>query len=580
MAYEVIARKYRPQQFDEVVGQRHVTDTLKNAIEQDRVAHAYLFVGSRGIGKTTTARILAKALNCEKGPTATPCDKCESCRQIMAGNSLDVIEIDGASNRGIDRIRELRENVQYAPTRGPFKIYIIDEVHMLTTEAFNALLKTLEEPPSHVKFVFATTEPQKLLTTILSRCQRFDLRRISTTDIVNHLGKIAQSESIDISEDALLAVARGAEGGLRDAESALDQLIAFRGKTIEENDVLSVFGLVARASLEKMAAAVLQGDMHTIIDTIAELDRSGKDMQRVVIELIEYFKNLLVACYVGKDAENLDMTESQVEHFVETAKTTGAGRVMQVIEILTATESRLRYALSARTLLETELIRAGRAASTVSIEEIIQQVKALASAVGSESASPAVSAAQDQMDLKSPPHKKKALTPPETDSAPDDTDALNRLQSRWKELVEQIARIAPLARAFLVDACPLTVSADGVTIGVDEEFREDIPNMEAGRNRTAIQRVLSGELHRDVAISFEAVRREAVARPEEDEEEEYESDVDDESAHIVRERPTSYTESTSDAPPASLAAAQEWYKDETARRVCDFFDGSISDVRK
>ena len=231
MAYEVLARKWRPQQFDDVVGQEHVTQTLKNAITSERVAHAYLFVGPRGVGKTSTARIFAKALNCEKGPTATPCDKCDSCREITAGNSLDVLEIDAASNTGVDNVRDLRENVRYAPARGPFKIYIIDEVHMLSVAAFNALLKTLEEPPAHVKFIFATTEPQKVPATILSRCQRFDLRRISMSDIVERLSEIAEAEKIEIDEDALLAIARGAEGGLRDAESALDQFIAFRGKT-------------------------------------------------------------------------------------------------------------------------------------------------------------------------------------------------------------------------------------------------------------------------------------------------------------------------------------------------------------
>ena len=281
MAYEVLARKWRPQKFDDVVGQEHVTQTLKNAIKGDRVAHAYLFVGPRGVGKTSTARIFAKALNCEKGPTATPCDQCDSCKEIMAGNNLDVLEIDAASNTGVDNVRDLRDNVRYAPSRGPFKIYIIDEVHMLSTAAFNALLKTLEEPPKHVKFVFATTEPQKVPATILSRCQRFDLRRISVKDIVKRLTEVAEAEKIEIDEDAMLAIARGAEGGLRDAESSLDQLIAFRGKNIGEEDVLSVFGLVARHALDELAVAVLKGNIVAAIKLVAEMDESGKDIQRV-----------------------------------------------------------------------------------------------------------------------------------------------------------------------------------------------------------------------------------------------------------------------------------------------------------
>ncbi len=239
MSYEVFARKYRPQTFDDLVGQAHVSRTLKNAVAQNRLAHAYLFVGPRGIGKTSTARILAKALNCEKGPTVTPDGTCDNCKEIAAGNSLDVLEIDGASNNGVEQVRELRDNVRYAPSKSRYKIYIIDEVHMLTAAAFNALLKTLEEPPPHVKFIFATTEPQKVLATIVSRCQRFDLHRIPAKLIAHHLQFIAGKEKITLESAAAHAIARGAEGGLRDAESMLDQLVAFCGEKISEKDVLN-----------------------------------------------------------------------------------------------------------------------------------------------------------------------------------------------------------------------------------------------------------------------------------------------------------------------------------------------------
>src|SRR3982751_1651918 len=261
MSYQVIARKYRPQRFSDVVGQEHVTQTLSRAIEQKRIAHAYLFCGPRGTGKTTIARIFAKCLNCTDGPKVDFDDNDPRCQEITEGRSLDVLEIDGASNRGIDEIRELRETAKYAPASSRFKIYIIDEVHMLTKEAFNALLKTLEEPPSHVKFMFATTEPEKVLPTILSRCQRFDLRRIPEALIVKHLAEIAKKEKVKIEPAALDAIARGAEGGMRDAESTLDQLISFCGDKIEESDVLSMFGLTAQNQLMEICRAILAGEI-------------------------------------------------------------------------------------------------------------------------------------------------------------------------------------------------------------------------------------------------------------------------------------------------------------------------------
>src|SRR5436189_523687 len=294
MSYEVFARKYRPQTFDDLVGQAHVTRTLKNAVQQNRLAHAYLFVGPRGIGKTSTARILAKALNCVNGPTVTPCGVCDSCREIAQGNSLDVLEIDGASNNGVEQVRELRDNVRYAPSKGHFKIYIIDEVHMLTSAAFNALLKTLEEPPPHVKFIFATTEPQKVLPTILSRCQRFDLHRIPANLIAQHLQFIAGKERITLEPAAAHAIARGAEGGLRDAESMLDQLVAFCGEKISESDVLNVFGFTSEETVTDLTANILRGETADAIDLLHQQCESGKDMMRLMSDLIAYLRDLLV----------------------------------------------------------------------------------------------------------------------------------------------------------------------------------------------------------------------------------------------------------------------------------------------
>ena len=377
MAYEVLARKWRPQHFNDVVGQEHVIQTLINAVKNDRVAHAYIFVGPRGTGKTTIARILAKALNCSNGPKVDFDLEEDVCVEIAEARSIDVIEIDGASNNSVDQVRDLRDNARYSPTRGQYKIYIIDEVHMLSTAAFNALLKTLEEPPAHVKFIFATTDVHKVLPTILSRCQRFDLRRISIQDIVGRLRSGCKEEGIKITEDALIAIARGAEGGLRDAESALDQLISFRGKDITEEDVLAVFGLVSREMLEQLSTAILTNNIADIMSLIAQMDQAGKDLQRIVMELLDLYRNLLVVSYGEDAASALELPEMQLASLQAQIKQTNAGRILRVIDGLVETDGRMRFALSKRTLLETGLIRCARAAETVTINELMAEIATL-----------------------------------------------------------------------------------------------------------------------------------------------------------------------------------------------------------
>jgi DNA polymerase III subunit gamma/tau len=373
VSYEVFARKYRPQTFDDLVGQTHVSRTLKNAVAQNRLAHAYLFVGPRGIGKTSTARILAKSLNCIKGPTVTPCGECDNCREIAAGNSLDVIEIDGASNNSVEDVRQLRENVRYAPAKGRYKIYLIDEVHMLSAAAFNALLKTLEEPPEHVKFIFATTEPQKVLPTILSRCQRFDLHRIPANLIAQHLQFIAGNEKITLEPAAAHAIARGAEGGLRDAESMLDQLVAFCGEKISESDVLNVFGFTSEQTVIDLTGRILRGETPDAIDLLHQQSESGKDMMRLMSDLIAYLRDLLV--FKAKpDALMEDVDRDVQKSLAAHAELITTDRLLDLIDQFAAAEGRMKWAPNKKLHFEVAIIKAIQSLGQATLDEVIQKL--------------------------------------------------------------------------------------------------------------------------------------------------------------------------------------------------------------
>ena len=369
--------KYRPMTFDDVVGQEHVVRTLRHAIEAGRIANAYLFIGPRGIGKTTLSRIFAKALNCTNPKGVEPCGACDNCKEIAAGRSIDVTELDAASHNKVEDVKPIIEAVQFKPTASKYKIFIIDECHMLSNAAWNALLKTLEEPPPYVRFIFATTEGDKVLATIISRCQRFDLRRIQTNDIVARLKYICEKEKIAAEEDALLAIARGAEGGMRDALSSLDQLISFKGDKVTEEDALGVFGLVSRSALEGLAGAILKGDVAGILSAIEMFDSAGKNMRRLSGELLQHFRNLVVLQALGPNAKSLEATPDQVKVLIEQAKDLDPGRVFRVCDQLAEMEDKLRYVLSVRTLIEMSLIRASRIATTATIEELMKAVKGM-----------------------------------------------------------------------------------------------------------------------------------------------------------------------------------------------------------
>ena len=399
VSYTVFARKYRPQIFQDVLGQEHITRTLRNAIEQDRIAHAYIFVGPRGTGKTSTARIFAKALNCTGGPKADFDPEDEICREIAEGRSLDVIEIDGASNNGVEQVRELRENVRFAPARGRYKIYIIDEVHMLSTAAFNALLKTLEEPPEHAKFMMATTDVQKVLPTILSRCQRFDLRRIPTATIAKHLLYIAGNEGFGLTPAAADAVARGADGGLRDAESMLDQLVAFCGGEITEADVLNIFGFTAQQTVTDLCAAILAADAPTALGLVHQQSEGGKDLSSLLAELISHFRNLLVlkADPVGLADELMPEAITALEGQAAHAP---MDKLLDLIEQFAAAEGRMKWAPNKKMHFEVAVIKAIQMLQSATLTEVLETLTAIRGGVAL------------------PPAEKRALPPVQPALAP------------------------------------------------------------------------------------------------------------------------------------------------------------------
>ena len=365
--YQVIARKWRPQTFDDLVGQDHVVRTLKNAIARNRIAHAYLFVGPRGTGKTSTARIFAKALNCTDGPNANFDPNDPVVKSIADGTSMDVIEIDGASNNSVDQIRDLRDDVRYAPTQGKFKVYIIDEVHMLSTAAFNALLKTLEEPPPHVKFVFATTDVQKVLPTIISRCQRFDLKPISPELIVQRLKQIAVEEKIQVTDEALASIARMADGGMRDAQSIFDQMISFCGAEIGEADVLDVYGLVGAEKIAALAGALATGDHQKLVAIVDECDQAGRDLVRLLADLQALVRQaLLDAIAKGGRSEQLGGVAMTTE------------QITRLLDGLREGESSVKLGLSEKINFEVTLLKAVEASRARAIDSLIKELSALA----------------------------------------------------------------------------------------------------------------------------------------------------------------------------------------------------------
>ena len=402
--YKVLARTWRPQKFEDVVGQEHITRTLQNAISSGRIGHAFLFIGSRGIGKTTTARILAKALNClaADAPTPTPCGECDNCRSIAEGVNMDVIEIDGASNNSVDDVREIRENVRLVPSRGRYKIYIIDEVHQLSQGAFNALLKTLEEPPPHAVFILATTEAHKIPATIISRCQRFDYRRVGVDRITALLRRILESEKVACTDEALQAIARAAEGGIRDAESILDQLMSYRDGEIAFKDVNDVLGLVDWHVLHELCDAICEQDIARELRIVEGVAVSGKDLSQFVQEVMRYFRNLLI-CKTADAKELLALPDEEIATMKERARRFTLTDLIRLVEQFAELTKGFDSQLAQRIALEAFLIRISKRTVEISVDTVLEKIMQLREGMPASMPRPALAAAAAAPACETPP---------------------------------------------------------------------------------------------------------------------------------------------------------------------------------
>ncbi len=528
MSYQVFARKFRPQSFEDVIGQDAITTTLKNAIHKERISQSFLFSGPRGVGKTSTARILAKALNCAKGPIETPCGKCAACVEITQGNSLDVLEIDGASNRGIDEIRNLRETVKFKPTHGRYKIYIIDEVHMLTTEAFNALLKTLEEPPDHVKFIFATTESHKVPLTILSRCQRFNFKRISVRETEQKLEAIAREEKIKYEKNVLYLIAKASEGALRDAESLLDQLATFSQDKIKEEDVLSMLGLAPETIYFEILAAITRKDAKKIFSIICDFYDQGGDLVQFAKGLFEIFRHLLLLQCVENPEAFIEMNEEALEELKKRKDDFTRGELLLALSLLQNLQTQLRRNLAPpKLLVETTLLKLLHLEGLKAVEEMKPEAPQ-----GSQKPRPNPAANElrvpQKYSLESGPkieqnpqnaireRETRAIEPPFEGnknsqktvpreavlSSPSAIATLDEAESFWPRVVDYVKTKRMSTGIFLSESGPVEIEDSIITLGLPAEFQFHKETLEKDANRRLVEEAFEVVSGKKIRVQF------------------------------------------------------------------------------
>ncbi len=491
MAYTVFALKWRPNNFDEIVGQKNVVTTLKSALQKNRLAHAYLFAGPRGIGKTSTARILAKALNCKNGPTLEPCGKCSSCLDISQSRSLDVIEIDGASNTGVEDVRSLRENVKFSPASGKYKIYIIDEVHMLSNPAFNALLKTLEEPPDFVKFIFATTHPDKIPSTVLSRCQRLDFRRISVIEMIAQLENIVKAEKIGVDKEVLFAISRASDGSLRDAESILDQLVSFAGGKVSLKDVISVLGLVEQEALFEITDKIIEKDPKGALSLFNSLAEEGKDIGVFLNNLVEHFRNLMIAKVTKGDAKLIDLPQDICDRLLKQSQSLSLDDIFNAFNILANTLEMARRLDSLRITLEVNLIRLANKKSPLNSEIKHSSLK---DAPLKEKPAPVIKELRREEpkieEIKSEPAEELISI------------NLDNIKSVWQNIIDALSRVKMSVSTYLSAGEPSHLKGNMLTVSFPKSHSLHKEALEGRENKEIIENSLFEALNTRLRVSF------------------------------------------------------------------------------
>jgi len=510
MAYLVLARKWRPQNFADLIGQEHVSRTLANAIRSGRIHHAFLFTGARGVGKTSAARILAKALNCEVGLSDTPCGTCTSCLEITAGQGLDVIEIDGASNTGVDDVRELRDNIRYLPSRSRYKIFIIDEVHMLSTNAFNALLKTLEEPPPHAKFIFATTEPHKIPVTILSRCQRFDFRKIPLARVAGKLREIAVAEGLTVSDHSLGLIARHGEGSMRDALSTLDQVIAFCGETVGDDDVQALLGMVDRRLLLDAVTAVVQRDPRRALDAAQHFDQLGVALRQVAQELVEVFRALVICKVVPEPNEILDQVGDELQELQLLAGEASLEELQRIVTLLLKLQGELAGSSCPLLSLEMSLVRLANLPRMEDLSKLIGRLESLERRLAATGPLPVADPVAGR--AAAPP---SSTAPPPTEPPPKKPEppAASRPSGRgWEGLVEQVKKSRPVIGSILEHGRPLRLEPPALEVGYPEGSFH-LAHFQDADNRQAVEAIARLYFDHPVMLRVVALNSEEATVP-------------------------------------------------------------------